>query len=488
MSQRPNILFLMSDEHRPDVTGYEGNPVVRTPVLDELARTGVVFRNAYTPSPICIPARQSMTCGQLPRTCGVERYGQDLPPFSMTFPRRLSQYAYQTICIGKLHHMGPDQMQGWTQRAAGDMHVARPYIDGRNDASFDMIAPLESGCGKWSDAKECQRAGIINERSEQHKMQAALRFIDGKYVASKYDRPNPHQPVLLKLSYNRPHYPYFTTADKFDYYLNRVEPFIESETFDHPFLSRRQVKPGDDASVRDIRRTTAAYYGMIEEIDEDFGTVLERLRFVGQSLDDWWIIYTSDHGEMLGQHGIWEKQKFFEASARVPLIIRPPLVLRRQWNITPGSMWDGRAGKVVEENVNLCDLFATLCQASDAPLPPVEQTVNGAGLDSRSLVPLMAGQTRDWHERYHDETVSQFGGTNLMIKRGALKYQRYDRDDCTDQPEVLFDLAAEPDEGRNLINEAKYADAVATFRQRCAALGFGPDADPDYRNAGYASA
>ena len=88
MSKHPNILFLMSDEHRPDVLGYAGNDVVRTPVLDSIAKDAVVFNNAYTPSPICIPARQCMAAGQLPRTCKAERYGDDIPPFSMTWAKR----------------------------------------------------------------------------------------------------------------------------------------------------------------------------------------------------------------------------------------------------------------------------------------------------------------------------------------------------------------------------------------------------------------
>ena len=106
MSTQPNILFLMSDEHRADVTGYEGNSVIRTPVLDELAESGAVFRNAYAPSPICIPGRQCMMSGQLPLTCGCLQFGQDLPPNYMTFARRLAQAGYATVAAGKLHHMG----------------------------------------------------------------------------------------------------------------------------------------------------------------------------------------------------------------------------------------------------------------------------------------------------------------------------------------------------------------------------------------------
>lgn len=447
-STHPNILFLMSDEHRPDVTGYEGDPVIRTPTLDWLAESGTVFRNAYTPSPICIPGRHSMMAGQFPTTTGCLRYGQDLPPGYMTFSRRLSQYGYATVVAGKLHHMGTDQMQGWTQRIGSNTTVSPHFIDG---AQHDIYAGWMRGAShyKWSDTKEVLRAGIgqgPGAKQDAYSLLGAQHYLDRHFAAPYYDRPGlPGQPLMLKLSLNQPHYPYFTAEDKFTYYLNRVEPYLDETVADHPFLSQRQVRVGEDVTERDMRRATAAYYGMIETIDDYYGQVLDQLRHLGQNLDDWLIIYTSDHGEMLGQHGIWEKQKFYEASARVPLIIRWPKRF-------------GTEGRVVDENVNLCDLFATFCELTDIPTPD--------GLDSRSLVPLLEGNNSNWD----NETVSQFthgGGTNVMIKRDALKYQFY-----PGMPEVLFDLAVDPGETRNLINEPQYAEAVAAFRHRLTDFGF----------------
>jgi choline-sulfatase len=474
MSDRPNVLFLMSDEHRADVAGYAGNDVVRTPALDWLAESGVVFTNAYCPSPICVPCRQSMAAGQLPRTTGVQRYGEDLPPFSMTFARRLSQYGYATIACGKLHHMGADQMQGWSQRIGSNTHVDDQHIAGRDEAAFAGQRRHSPYQLRDKDVWEIQAAGVgrgpHTQIEDSHATQGALDTIDFQFNDPCYDRHAPDVPTMLMVSYNRPHYPYLTDEQRFGYYLSRVPLFLETEAFDHPFLSQRQVVPGKDVTAREIQRATAAYYGMIEEIDSDYRRVLDRLEYVGQNLDDWIIIYCSDHGEMLGEHGIWEKQKFFEASVRVPLIVR----------------WPSRfKPAVVEENVNLCDLFATLCELTGVPLPENGQTVNGAGLDSRSVVPLMEGRADAWHQQYHNETISQFFGTNLMIKRDALKYQVYDRPDCADQPEVLFDLDADPSESRNLIGESQYAQAVTSFRQRAVELGFGPDATSDYQNAGY---
>jgi choline-sulfatase len=460
MSERPNILFLMSDEHRPDVTGYEGDPVIRTPVLDRLAASGVVFRNAYTPSPICVPGRQSLMAGQLPRTAGCEHFGQDLAPGHLTFARQFARHAYETVACGKLHHQGTDQMQGWTRRIGSETHVAPFAIAEREEAEFARYSRPLSGV-KWSDAKEVKRAGIgrgPNVIQDEYTVQGALNLIEQYFINPYYDREQLHQPLLLKVSLLQPHYPYSAEAEKFTYYLNRVQPFLDQQVSPHPFLSRRQVRPGVDASERELRRAVAAYYAMIETVDEQFGRVLAALEHAGQDLDDWIIVYTSDHGEMLGEHGIWEKQKFYEASARVPLIIR----------------WPRRfaGGGVITQNVNLCDLFATFCDLAGLPTPP--------GLDSRSLVPLMDGHADGWQ----DETVSQFGPHNLMIKWDALKYQYYG----PDMPEVLFDLARDPSETEDFIADPAYAEAVARFRERLGQLGHGPNADPAYRNAGYGAA
>ncbi len=454
MPTRPNILFLMSDEHRADVSGFEGNGVIRTPVLDDLARTGVVFRNCYTPSPICIPSRQAMMAGQLPRTCGVRSFGQDLPPNSRTWARIFSEAAYDTVCCGKLHHLGCDQMQGWRRRISlDDIHVEKHFIEGYRSEWSDGLGVSNQ---KWSDAKEVLRAGIGQSPhaiADDFAARGAREYINRHFLDPFYDREHVHQSLLLKVSLLQPHYPYLCDEEKFTWYLNRVHPHLNEPAFDHPFLNQKQVRPDVDVRDRDIRRATAAYYGMIETVDARFGSVLEALRHVGQDLDDWIIIYTSDHGEMLGQHWIWEKQKFFEASVRVPLIIRWPRRLQ------PG---------VVHENVNLCDLYATLCELANLEAP--------RGLDSRSLVPLLEGTP--W--THFNESISQFGENNLMIKLNDLKYQYYGEQ----MPEVLFDLRTNPEETINFITDQRYASDVEQFRRRRAELGYGPDGGPA-TNAGY---
>ncbi len=480
MSTHPNILFLMSDEHHPDVLGYAGNRVVRTPVLDGLARDAVVFANAYTPSPICIPARQCIAAGQLPRTCGAECYGDDLPPFSMTWARRLSQFGYATVCAGKLHHDGADQMQGWTMRIGSDMNVTPRYIPGCDAASYQGFKH-PSSYGSRSAAGEVVRAGVGHGRythdRDAHALAGVKPFIRHHFNDVFADKPSPDQPLCLKVSFNRPHFPYLTTEDKLNYYLRRVSTYVEDIDFEHHAFNRQRVVVGQDVTERDILKATAAYYGMIEEIDEDYGQVLAELEHVGQNLDDWWIIFTADHGSMLGQHGVWLKGKFYEGSVRVPLLIRPPRSLRQQWGMTAGQP------RVVQQNVNTCDLFATICQMANVPLPELADTVHGRGLDSRSLFPLLqsAGPVADWN----DETISQFAGRELMIKRGAIKYMCFDNAPQPALREVLFDLEVDPSERVNLIGEARYAGLLEGLRARSGELGFGENAAGKYVNAGY---
>ncbi len=453
--KHPNILFLMSDEHRPDVTGYEGNSIVRTPTLDRLAESGVVFRNAYTPSPVCVPARQCMMAGQLPKTCGCEGW-IDLKPGYRTFAREFSRYAYTTTCSGKLHHQGQDQMQGWRTRLSGDMEISDVYIEDKIDGEFTRYRPAP-GTGKWSNQREIEEARPAegpNQKFDKRAVNAALDYFDRYFEDPLYLRPQSHRPLLFKLSLLQPHYPFFTEQKQFDYYYDRV-PVYRDEPCSHPVLSQSQQWQPVNVSEEGARSATAAYYGMISTVDCYFGQVLDRLEKLGENLDEWIIVYTSDHGDMLGEHGIWEKTRFYEGSVRVPLIIRWP------------KRFDG--GRVVEENVNLCDLFATLCDLAGLEIPP--------GLDSRSLVPLMEGKGEGWS----NEAISQMDKEHVMIKQDDLKYQYYGED----IPEVLFDLAKDPHEIDNVADHPAYAGILTRFRKRLAELGHGPNADANYKNAGY---
>jgi choline-sulfatase len=439
-SRPPNILFLMTDQHRADCLGFAGNPVVRTPHLDRLAATATVFHRAYTPSPICVPSRQAIMSGLLPSHCNCEEYGQDLAPGSMTWSRRLSQHAYQTVACGKLHHMGVDQLQGWNRLIGMHENLDASYIPDRDPEAFHRLLPHQSLA--WDPTKEVLRSGVGKGRGIQHDhyaVQGALHYIEEHFTDTYYDRATPDRPLCLKVSLEQPHIPFLAEDEaSFAYYLNRVSIYDEP-LFDHPAMSHLALRREDGVTPRDLRRMTAAYYAMIEAVDGHFGQVLHALEQVGQNLDDWIIVFTSDHGEMLGQKGVIGKRKFFEGSVRVPLFIR--------W---PKHYPQARA---VQENVSLCDLFATLCELTQTPCP--------SGLDSRSLVPLMEGRTQGWK----NEALSQFKSgaeRSMMVLRDNLKYQSHG----TKFPELLFDLAADPLETQNILHHPKHSGFVSECRAK----------------------
>jgi choline-sulfatase len=449
----------MDDEHRADVLGYAGDDVVRTPTLDRLADEGVVFENAYTPAPRCVPARQCLAAGQLPDSCGCRRYGDDLPPRTRTFARQFTEHGYHTVAAGKLHHPGWDKLQGWRKHVGPQVPVDDRYVDEQEPGALDTGPVTER-----SQVDEIRRAGVgrgRNRSMDDLTVRAAEHELLEAFSSPMWDRGDRDRPTMLMVSLEQPHYPYYTTQERFEYYLNRVDPYVESCESDHPLLTQRAVDPGVDVTPREIRRATAAYYGMVETVDEAFGRVIDELTRHGQDLDDWIVVFASDHGEMLGEHGVWEKGHFYDASARVPLVVRYPE------RFDPGT---------VDANVNLCDLYATLCDLCEIPVPE--------GIDSRSLVGLAAaepGARADWP----DETVSA-EDRRLMIKRGDLKYVHCGAGEWFDAaPELLFDLSVDPDERRNVIDDPAYAEAVATFRRRRTELGYGPDATPGDGTPGY---
>ena len=436
MKKYPNILFLMSDEHRFDVSGFMGNSIVRTPNLDKLAQDAVVFDNAYSPNPICVPARQCLAMGEYASQCGCIAYGQDLPPQSRTFARLFTETGYTTIASGKLHHQGMDQMQGWQIRVAGDCNIERHFFGVENPPALCKHPPF-----KWSESKEIKNAGPGDSaylRRDRLAVQGLKDMIYEQFVDSAYDRAVFEQPTMLYLGLLNPHYPYIAEEKLFNYYLNRVEPYENTEEFNHYYLEKcpneiGSVKIGEQVSEREVKRAMAAYYANIETIDRQYGEILTELQNAGHNLDNWIIIYASDHGEMLGEHSQWEKKKFFEGSVRVPLFIRYPKRFKPQR---------------IKENVNLVDIFETLCELCNIEHPK--------SLASRSLIPLMENEKDNWCNETFSELLD-----NLMIKKDNLKYHCY-----PDSSEILFDLETNPEETINFIDDEYYSKEIDYFRKR----------------------
>lgn len=427
--QPPNVLILMADEFRFDLPGFMGNPVCRTPNLDKLAREAVVFDNAYTPSPVCVPARQCFATGKYPLHIGCEYFGDDIAAGSHTFARQLSESGYYGVACGKLHHRGPDQMQGWMQRIGAECAVnwpATPATRGRS----------QIGRLKWRGAPELHLAGsglAPTTIQDRYTVDGAISWMDMQ-LGGMYRRDDtPCPPTLMLVSLQQPHFPFLADPEKFTYYQERVKARIQEEVDYHPVLGAGALPCGGPVTEKHILNATAAYYALAEQVDSEFGRVLNALEHHGEDLDDWIIIFTADHGEMLGEHALWGKRMFYEGSARVPLFIRTP----KQFD--PAKR---------RENVNLVDLYPTLCELTDTPIPD--------DLDGRSLVPMLQRDVIRWE----NQTFSQYESDQFMLKRGNLKYLTFGEWG----PDILFDLASDPGETINRIGELSYTSQAAEMK------------------------
>ncbi len=320
----------MSDEHRADVTGYEGNPIVRTPTLDRLAAQGTWFRNAYCTSPVCVPSRQSFLSGRLPSDIGCKKFGDPFDSSILTVPGHLARHGYRTVAFGKMHFEDYDQLHGWTARPMGDVgsNAGTPRYEHAEPVGPDPKEYKRRGMGFWGPKKEVRNARTVGADEskigkERRMTDAICEYIRDYFADTSYDRPAEEKPLCLCLSLSNPHYPYQCEKDAMDYYIRRVTPYLEGPPNDHPCHTQYAVKVGEDATEREVLRATAAYYGQVQFADEMFGRVIDTLEQLN-ALDDFIVLYWSDHGEMLGQHGLWEKKQFYDGSSRVPLVIYDP--------------------------------------------------------------------------------------------------------------------------------------------------------------------
>jgi choline-sulfatase len=446
----------MLDQQRADMTPMEDrHPYVRMPCIEGLAQKGTYFGNSYTPSPICVPARQAILAGQYPQHCGCRDWGQDIAPDVMTYPQWFGNHGYYTAAAGKMHLQGPDQMKGWQRRIGFEQVVPASAYRGFDAAAWREQELRTPGTGKWlvwdDEVRNARYGEGYWNRHDRYAVDGALLFLDQYFADVDYDRVT-ERPLLLQVSLTMPHFPYICREEWFSYYLHRVEPFVEDPADDHPCHSQRRVQAGRDVTPRQLQRAWAAYCGMISEADAQFARVIDRLQHLGVC-DDFIVVFHADHGDMMGEHGVWEKFVFFEGAVRVPLMIS-----------APGMGWPPR---VVRQNVNLLDLYPTLCDLAGIAQPQE--------LDGRSLVPLMRGEAVEDPDA---ETLSELycysdldecrrhrwgRGQQLMIKRAKYKYVTYE---MADWPDQLFDLDTDPRERHNLAGKPEYARLRRAFATR----------------------
>ncbi len=347
----PNILLLMTDQQRADTIAALGNPIIRTPTLDRLVREGSSFTRAYTPSPVCAPARCSLVTGQPPHATGVvdnEPLTRDLP----SFMDRLAARGYQTHGVGKMHFT-PDfqRMWGFESRDIGE--------EGKND---DFRAYLRGHGFDWVDDPN----GVRGEHYYlPQPSQLPARHHNTTWTADRaidfLERRDSNRPFLLFTSFIKPHPP-FELPDPWNKLYRTSEmpaPWLPPDAADYQTRINRvqnRYKYRDRATHDDLlaRTTRAAYYGAISQIDWNIARILDRL---GPEIDNTLILFFSDHGELLGDYGCVGKRCMLEASARIPLIAR-----------LPGSF---EAGTRNATPATLLDIFPTILTAAGDPDPGV---------------------------------------------------------------------------------------------------------------------
>ena len=432
-----NILFLMADQLAPHFLPAYGHRVVKTPRLDELAARSVIFDAHYSNSPLCVPARAGLLTGRLPSEVNVFDSGCDYEFSVPTFAHYLRANGHVTVQSGKAHFIGADQLHGLEKRLTMDICPADNCWYGNWDEPDLRL--------DWHhDLKNVVTAGIAERSSQQdHDDDAAHAAVRWLF---DYARGPDRRPFLLKVSFTHPHDPYVTPPEYWNRYRHDaidmpVVPFIPVEERDShgTWLYHHYDRGEYEVTEEDIRRSRHGYYGSIALVDDLVGKVLDALK--AARLDSRTIVvFTADHGDMLGERGSWYKMSFFEHSCRVPLMIS-----------IPGETTTHRVGACT----SLIDLMPTLVDmalegGTDHLVEPIE---------GRSLVPLMAGDPSGWV----DETCSEifFEGVKapgMMIRRGARKYVHWEGGPCS-----LFDIESDPHERINLVNDVSFAEEVESF-------------------------
>lgn len=438
----PHLLMLMADQHRADWLGAAGLKALSTPNLDRIASEGIRFTNAYSSTPTCTPARAALLTGLSPWNHGMLGYARVAEKYPIEMPRALRNAGYYTAGIGKMHWHPQRNMHGFHEMLLDESGRAEsPDFISDYRAWFKREAPSlnpdETGIG-WNDYKG--GAYKLPERLHPTRWTGdrAVDFING------YRR---NDPFFLKVSFARPHSPYDPPQRLLDKYMRASLP--------KPAVGAWAVKYEPRNSQRDdiwhgkmpdqeIALSRAAYAGSVEFIDEQIGRILESLE-KRRLLDETLVLYFSDHGDMTGDHNLWRKSYAYEASAKIPMMMR--------W---PKGMTGAKRGSAREHPVEIRDVLPTLLDAAGA-LPDT-------GLDGRSMLHHVSGKLdgwRQWIDLEHDVCYSPSNHWNSLTD-GRVKYIFH----AQTGEEQLFVLTEDPHELRDRSADETAAPLLRLWRSR----------------------
>lgn len=435
--RRPNVLVIMTDQHDPAVTGYSGDEVVDTRHLDALAARSATFPNAMCTSPICSPSRASFMTGKDVHRTGVWGNHWVIFPENLTMPAHFADNGYVTALVGKMHFGGRDQMQGFQHRPYGDLRHGLGH----------QPEPLD-----FFPAYMAAKSAGVTEIPESLIQDVVVTRETLAFVLEHADR-DPETPWFTVAGYGRPHPPLTAPGRYLRRYRDRVPPpepgDLGPDVLD-PHSRRCYLRSrGDGLTEEDVTAAREAYYASIDFVDDCIGELLRGLDEAG-ALENTIVVYTADHGEMAGTHGIWNKTVFFDPSAGIPLLIS-----------VPGATDDGAS---VDAPISLMDLYPTLCGLAGIPVPEGldgvdwSGTVRGEAEPPRAWVPCT-------FVAYGDRvgTGAQLRGTPGAAWR-SVREKDWKYVEVRDDAPLLFDLANDPGELNNLAEDPAHAERCTRMR------------------------
>ncbi len=426
--KRPNILILMVDQLNGTLFPDGPAPFLHAPNLAALGARSARFANAYTASPLCAPARASFMSGLLPSRTRVydnaAEFASDIP----TYAHHLRRAGYQTSLSGKMHFVGPDQLHGYEERLTTDIYPA--------DFGWtpDYTRPGERIDWWYHNLGSVKGAGVAEITNQ-------LEYDDEvAYHATRklYDLARGHdqRPWCLTVSFTHPHDPYVARRRFWDLYEDcaELEPAVAPIPFDEQDAHSRRLMLASDyknypITAEDVRRSRRAYFANISYIDEKIGEILDVLKATRQQ-EDTIVVFLSDHGDMLGERGMWFKMSFFEGSARVPLMIAAP----------------GLAAGRVDAPVSTLDVTPTLADLAGIDLGEVLPWTDG-----ESLVGLANGTGS------RGPVPMEYAAEGSVAPMVGLRDGRFKLVLCAADEPLLFDLEADPHELKNLAADPSHS-------------------------------
>lgn len=438
--KRPNIVVIMSDQHNPHIMGRAGNEIVRTPNLDRLAEEGTYFSNAYTPAPLCVPARMAFMTGEYASDIRVwSNSPSRLCPNIATFAHALGGAGYEAVLSGRMHFAGFDQFHGFEKRLFGDCwRYLTPETIG-NVGNLEKAKYRTTGAAKF--AVEVAGFGKNGYLAFDKKVtEKSCEFIS---THNSDDRP-----YCLVTGFMAPHNPLICNEELFKYYFDKLSVPDVSGEGDSSVLSPAMKKWSEVCEIDGItpeqhHRALAAYYSLIEEMDSNVGKIIDAVKKSDEA-ENTILIYVSDHGDMATEHGgLWWKSCFFEEAAGIPMIISNPALSNQ-----PDE---------VKSIVSLIDVTATILDFAQCDVM--------ADMSGRSLKKFLEEDESKvvWENETFSEVIGGKGfGPSCMLRRDEWKLIYYSDFDCVQ----LFNLEEDPAEKNDRSEDPSCCEIVKNMLEK----------------------